>query len=201
MATELADLRDRPLNFDLSAREDFTPENGWHIDDYRRQLPSGPGAWEAARRLMTDYAFADPRVVRAKYDPGSDLPGRDILLEIRFVGLRFHVGVRVGEVRDERFSADGRDVRLWGWNYRTLHGHFEMGQMDYELWKWTDTGELEFRIHAFSRPAPVRNPIVRLGFRIFGRREQVRFAREACERMVWLVKAELRDERAAAPAT
>src|SRR5207248_1742470 len=67
--------------------------------------------------------------------------------------------------------------------YRTLQGHLEMGQMDYEVWKWLDTGRVEFRIHAYSRRARIRNPALRLGFRLIGRREQVRFARHACARM------------------
>jgi hypothetical protein len=66
-----------------------------------------------------------------------------------------------------------------------------MGQIDYEVWKWLDTGEVEFRISAFSRAAHIPNPIVRLGFRVFGRREQVRFARRACERMASLTAAAL----------
>jgi hypothetical protein len=56
--------------------------------------------------------------------------------------------------------------------------------MDYELWKWLDDGAVEFRIHVVSRAARIPNPIVRLGFRLFGRREQVRFARRALARMV-----------------
>jgi uncharacterized protein (UPF0548 family) len=195
----LDELHDKPLNFDLSERERFTREAGWHVDDYRQPLPAVPGSWEAARRLMTDYAFADPSIVRAIYRPESPLDGREMLLEIRFLGLRFKAGVRVGGVRDETCTVDGQEVRIWGWNYRTLSGHLEMGQMDYELWKWLDTGEVEFRIHAFSRPASIRNPLVRLGFRIFGRREQLRFARNACRRMARLVEASLRDERVAAP--
>jgi uncharacterized protein (UPF0548 family) len=190
-------LHDKPLNFDLSEREGFTPEAGWYVDDYCQPLPSG--SWDVARRLMADYAFADPSIVRAIYHPESPLDGRDMLLEIRFLGLRFKVGVRVGGVRDETVAIDGRDVRIWGWNYRTLSGHFEMGQMDYELWHWLDSGEIEFRIHAFSRPASIRNPIVRLGFRLFGRREQLRFARNACSRMAQLVEASLRDEPVARP--
>lgn len=132
---------------------------------------------------MRDYAFADPAIVKALYRPDSPLEGRDILLEVSFWGLRFRFGVRVGEVTDETRDVDGREVRVWGWSYATLRGHLEMGQMSYEAWKWLDTGAVEFRIHVVSRPGTIRNPIVRLGFRLFGRREQVRFARRACERM------------------
>jgi hypothetical protein len=69
----------------------------------------------------------------------------------------------------------------------------EMGQMDYEVWKWTDTGEVEFHTCRFSRRATVANPVVRLGLRLFGRRQQVKFARHACERMARLTAAALRD--------
>jgi hypothetical protein len=78
---------------------------------------------------------------------------------------------------------------VWGWSYRTLQGHLEMGQIDYELWKWLDSGEVEFRIHVVSRAAQISNPVIRLGFRIFGRRQQVRFARRACERMALALSA------------
>jgi hypothetical protein len=80
---------------------------------------------------------------------------------------------------------------VWGWNYRTLQGHLETGQMTYEVWKWCDSGAVEFHIDAFSRAARIPNPIVRLGFRVFGRREQERFARLACERMARLTTSEL----------
>jgi uncharacterized protein (UPF0548 family) len=197
----LDELHDKPLNFDPAERDRYRVENGWYVDDYRQPLPSEPpgppaadGSWEVARRLMCDYAFADPSIVRAIYHPDSPLEQRDMLLEIRFLGLRFRCGVRVGGIRNEACSVDGRDVSVWGWNYRTLSGHLEMGQMDYEVWKWLGTGEVEFRIHAFSRPAAIPNLFVRLGFLIFGRREQVRFARRACERMARMVEAGLRQE-------
>jgi uncharacterized protein (UPF0548 family) len=187
-------LHDKRLNFDLDGRDAMTRQAGWNVDDYRQPLPPerpGPaapgGTWERARELMLDYEFADPRIVRAVYAPGSPLEGRDMLLEARFLGLRFHFGVRVAGVVDETCDVDGRPVRVWGWSYRTLQGHLEMGQMDYEVWKWLDSGEVEFRIHVVSRPARIPNPVVRLGFRIFGRRQQVRFARRACERMACLL--------------
>ena len=54
--------------------------------------------------------------------------------------------------------------------------------MDYEVRKWLDSGGVEFRIHAFSRPAHIPNLVIRLGFRVFGRQVQRRFARHACLR-------------------
>jgi uncharacterized protein (UPF0548 family) len=141
---------------------------------------------------MREYAFADPAIVRAVYERDSPLEGRDILLGVRFWGLRFSFGVRVGGVVDETRAVDGRDVRVWGWNYATLQGHLEKGQMDYEVWKWLDTGAVEFRIHVVSRSSRIGNPIIRLGFRLFGRREQVRFAKRACERMAGLLAVGLR---------
>jgi uncharacterized protein (UPF0548 family) len=188
-------LQDKRLNFDLVGRDAMTREAGWTVDDYRQPLPAerpGPpvpdGTWERTRELMLDYEFADPKIVRVVYAPDSPLEGRDMLLEARFLGLRFRFGVRGEGVVDETCETDGRMVRVWGWSYRTLQGHLEMGQMDYELWKWQDSGEVEFRIHVVSRAARIPNPIVRLGFRIFGRRQQVRFARRACERMACLLE-------------
>jgi uncharacterized protein (UPF0548 family) len=189
-------LRNRPLNLDLATRDEWTEARGWRIDDYCQPLPAEPpgapqpgGTWERACRLMRDYAFADPAIVHAVYDPDSPLEGRDILLGVRFWGLRFSFGVRVGEVTDETRIVGGREVQVWGWNYATLQGHLERGEMGYEVWKWLDRGEVEFRIHVVSRASSIGNPIVRLGFRLFGRREQVRFAKRACERMACLVFA------------
>jgi uncharacterized protein (UPF0548 family) len=150
-----------------------------------------------AQELMRNYEFADRSIVRAIFRPDDPLDQRDMLLEIRFYGLRFHVGVRVGGVYDETREVDGRAVRVWGWNYRTLQGHLEKGQMDYEVWKWLETGEVEFRIHAFSRGADIPNPIVRLGWRLFGRRQQLRFYRHCGERMVQLTAAGVEDARGA----
>ena len=194
----LDELHERSVNFDLEQRQDFTAANGWKIDEYHQALPAEPpgppvpnGSWEVACRLARNYEFADPAIVRAVYDVGQQLQERTMLLEARFHGLRFRLGVRSGGVRDDTRDVDGRHVRVWGWNYRTLKGHLEMGQIDYEVWKWLDSGDVEFRISAFSRPASIPNPLVRLGFRLFGRREQVKFAHHACERMAELTAAAL----------
>ena len=203
----LAALSDRPLNFDpaeLPATGTAAPgsgsgsDSGWNVDDYRQDLPSEPpgppvpgASFEIAQRLMRDYAFADPAMVRAVYDPAGELAERNMLLQVRFGPLRFFFGCRVGTITDEEQTVDGRAVRVWGWSYGTLTGHVERGQMDYAVWKWLDDGAVEFRIHVVSRRAKVRNPIIRLGFRLVGRGRQQRFARRACERMGELVAREL----------
>lgn len=194
---ELESLRDRPVNF-LAGFEGA----GWTTDKYCCPLPPEPpgepvpgGSWQIGQRLLHGYEFADPSRVRAVYRTDTPLEGRDMLLEIRFVGLRFDVGVRVGGVHDETRQIDGRAVRVWGWSYRTLEGHLETGEMTYEVWKWRESGEVEFRIHRVSRPAQIPNPLVRLGFRLFGRREQVRFAHRACTRMLQLTQVELGQRR------
>jgi uncharacterized protein (UPF0548 family) len=196
--SRLAALATKRLNFDPSDRERFTTANGWRLDDVRQPLPSEPpgpplpnGSWEAARRLARDYDFAEPSIVRAIFDHKQPLENRNMLLELRFYGLRFHVGVRVGDIYDEMVEAGGRQGRVWGWNYRTLEGHVEQGQMDWQVWKWVDTGDVEFRIKAYSKPAREGNPIVRLGFRLFGRREQLKFLARTSQRMARLTAAEV----------
>ncbi|MGE3140569.1 MAG: DUF1990 family protein [Thermoleophilia bacterium] len=191
----------------LRARSpNYTPEDlakldravGWRVDDHRVELPAeepGPptdhGSWAAAVEIARRYEFADPRLIQAVYYTGGPLDGRDMLLEGRFLGMRFMLGVRVVASVDETGSLDDRPARLWGWSYGTLEGHLETGRMDYLVVKFLDTGEVEFRIHAVSHVSHIPNPFVRAGFRIFGRHLQRRFARTATARMKLLVEAEL----------
>jgi uncharacterized protein (UPF0548 family) len=203
----LAALAERSLNFDPAELARAGPHNGWHVDDYRRRLTSEPpgepvagASFETARQLMRDYAFADPKIVRAVFDPARGLADRNMLLQVRFGPLRLLVGCRVGEIVDETRTVGGRAVRVWGWSYGTLEGHLERGRMDFAVWKWLDDGAVEFRIHVVSQRARAGNPLVRLGFRLVGRREQQRFARRACERMGELVAVELARTQQPAPA-
>lgn len=187
-------LRRRPLNFDPND----THGPGWERDDYRQPLPGerpGPpepgGSWQAARRLSRAYAFADPALVEARFDPELPLEEREMLLVLHALGLRVYAGVRVGEAGEETREVDGRAAQVSFWNYRTLEGHVEAGQRDYEVRKWLDTGEVEFRTHAVSRPAET-SALVRAGFRLLGRHKQVEFGRRACTRMALLTAVALR---------
>jgi uncharacterized protein (UPF0548 family) len=200
----LAALAGRPLNFDPDELASASSQTGWHVDDYRQALAAEPpgapvagGSFELARGLMTGYAFADPAIVRAVFDPASGLANRNMLLQARFGPLRFFLGCRVGSITDETRTVDDRPVRIWGWSYGTLAGHFERGRMDFAVWKWLDRGTVEFRIHVVSRRARVGNPLVGIGLRLVGRRQQVRFARRACERMGELVERGLVRTRSA----
>ena len=191
----LAELRSREVNFDVSRRTEYTPQNGWHADDVRQALPSeAPGAptpggsWETARAIARNYDFADPSIVRGVFDRNEPLEQRTMLLILHFHRLRIYVGVRVGDVYDEERMLDGRRGRVFGWNYRTLEGHVEQGEMNWEIWKFPETGDVLFRVASFSRPAARGNLLVRIGFRLFGRREQLRFLALTANRMARLTE-------------
>ncbi|SCK07398.1 DUF1990 family protein [Streptomyces sp. WMMB 322] len=175
------------------------PGTGWFIDSLARSLPAEPpgaptpgGTWETACRLVRDYRFAEPRILRSLFRADAPLPGRDMLLEARFCGLRFDMGVRVGSVTDETLGTGKRARRVWGWSYRTLQGHLEQGELHYQVVKHLHTGEVSFVITGYSRRAPVRNPVISLGFALFGRRTQRRFYRLSAARLDRLVRQELR---------
>jgi len=204
----LAELSQREVNFDASRIPDFNESTGWHVDDLIEPLPheaSGTpapdGVWELARRLMVDYQLADPGVVRALYRHDAPLEGRDMLLQIRFLAMRFAVGVRVGEVYEEERVLDGRPARVFGWAYRTLEGNFEQGEMHYQVWKWLDTGDVQFRLYAVSKVAETGPWLLRTGFRLVGRTRQLRFYRSTCRRVRRLTEAELETRRVAKAAS
>jgi hypothetical protein len=191
-------LANAQLNFDLERRHDYTEANGWHIDHYEADLPTEPpgapipdGPWHIAQQIMREYKFPDPGIITGIYIPDRPLEERVMLLRGKFLFFSFFFGVKIGGVTNEIQETPDGPAQVWGFNYQTLQGHFERGQMDFEVVKWQDTGRVIFRIHAFSRPAEIPNPIYRLGFHLFGRRLQRRFARRSLKRMQNLVQEQL----------
>lgn len=133
---------------------------------------------------MSGYEFADPSIVRAYYDPAIPLERRNMLLRLQGLGVvHLFVGVRVGAVYEHTRDLEGRRARVWGWNYRTLEGHVEMGQMAWEVWKWLDDGCVDFRVHAVSRTATIPNPLIRFGFHLLRGRERQAFLQSTKRRM------------------
>ena len=196
--TELGQLAGRKINYDPADSPDGRAVSGghWHVDSGVTVLgteapgePERAGPWATACLLVSQYEFADARILRGVYRQDSELLGRNMLLEARFFGLRFYLGVRVTGVIDEtRESAGGRE-RVWGWYYQTLEGHIEQGRLSYEVIKNLATGQVSFRVAGYSRRAAIPNPVVRLGFEIFGRMTQQRFYRNIQRRMADLVDA------------
>ena len=195
------DLHDRDVNFEPVGWEQAVSDPAWHADRRHTRLPAelpGPprpgGPFEVACGLLRTYEVADPALVRAVYDAAAPLEGRDMLLVGRFFGLRFPMGVRIGGVVDGPDEMGGAPVHRFAWHYRTLEGHLERGQMDYEVVKYLEDGRVEFRMAAYSQRGPIRNPIVRAGFVLFGRRTQLRFYARASQRMRTLTAAGIADE-------
>jgi uncharacterized protein (UPF0548 family) len=192
-AVALDGLRHKTINYDPArAPEDGRADGHWHVDSgdtvIGREPPGPPvpgGAWETGCTLVRQYEFAEPRILRGVYRAGGELKGRDMLLEGRFAVLRFYLGVRVTGIIDETTDTE----RVWGWSYQTLEGHLEQGRLTYEVIKDTDTGRVRFRVRGYSRMAPIPSPIVRLGFRLFGRWTQQRFYLHVQRRMRGLVQA------------
>jgi hypothetical protein len=200
----LASYADAKVNYDFAHQADYTSASGWRLDDYATDLPAeapGPpeehGAFAAAQEVLRRYAFPPPSLITGIFKPDTPLENRVMLLRARFLGFSFWFGVRVSEVTDEaaRPTAAGPE-RVWGYGYRTLEGHFERGQIDFTIHKNLTTGAVQFCIHAVSQTGRIRNPFYWLGFKLFGRRLQRRFARESLARMRQLVS-----EALAAPQT
>ncbi|MBC8099729.1 MAG: DUF1990 family protein [Armatimonadetes bacterium] len=192
------------LNFDINKTEDYTEANGWKIDDYAIGLPGEDpgapaphGAFQAAKEVIANYEFPDPTLITGIFVPDGPLEDRIMVLRARFLIFTFLFGVRIRKVIDEvRATEKQGNAHVWGYSYYTLEGHFEMGEITFEVWKYEQTGEVRFHVHAYSKPYHIDNLFYRIGFAIFGRSLQVRFARTATVRMQQLVL-----ERLAKPQT
>lgn len=203
-------LREQRYNLDLDRSHEYTEAAGWHLDHHDADLtpePPGPplppddarASWAVACDLLRAYAFPDPSLITGIFSPDDALAGRPMLLRARFLGFTFWFGVKVGREIDEVRETDDGRVHVFGFDYATLEGHFEMGQITFEVRKAESTGAVTFHIDAFSKPDRIGNPFYRIGFKIFGRHLQLRFARTAIERMQRFVREELEARATAQP--
>lgn len=184
-------------NFDDTRISEYNAENGWRIDDYEQELPAEPpghplpgGSFYAATEVLRNYSFPPPDLITGVFLPDTPLEDRVMVLRGRFLLFTFWFGVRVVNVIDEvrllpgkvGAGGDGQEA-VWGYSYRTLEGHYERGQIDFSVHKHLRTGRVMFRIHAVSQTGAIPNPFYRLGFRLFGRFLQRRFAHESMRRL------------------
>lgn len=188
-------LQEAKLNFDLERRAEYTEVNGWHVDNYRIELPEEAagapvpeGSFEQAKRVLLNYEFPDPKLVQGIFVPDGPLDQRVMIIQAHWLIFTFLFGVRIGDVIDEeRTDEEKGRAQVWGYSYRTLEGHFETGEITFGIWKFLESGEVEFHIHAYSKTGLIRNPFYRIGFALFGRSLQQRFSRTALDRMQQIV--------------
>ena len=186
---QIAGLSALEFNYDADLYHQSHDRTGWHIDHYVASLgyeePGEPGApFHAVQKAIRLYRFPDPSLIRGEFDPDHELNGRNMFMVAHFLGMRFTFGVRVTSVIDEeRVSASGERSRAWGYAYRTLRGHFEIGEIRFEASKNLASGEIAFQIDAYSKPDRIPNWFYRTGFRVFGRRLQLRFAKSSIRRL------------------
>ncbi|WP_261665021.1 DUF1990 domain-containing protein [Deinococcus sp. Marseille-Q6407] len=194
-------------NFDPTRLSEYTADTGWHVDDYEQDLmPESPGdpwpdgSFQAAQQVLSNYTFPPPDLITGIFTPDTPLEDRIMVLRGRFLIFTFWFGVKVNQVVDEvRALPDGSHEAVWGYSYQTLEGHYEMGQIDFTVHKALETGRVTFRIHAVSRTGKIANPIYRLGFRMFGRYLQRRFAYSSMRRLKQQVGEMLREGRLTPP--
>lgn len=178
------------VSFDSQRMNEYTAATGWHIDEYEQELPPEQpgipetgGSFEAAQQVLRNYSFPPPDLITGIFLPDSPLQDRVMVLRARFLVFTFWFGVRVGGVVGEiRTLPDGENEAVWGYHYTTLEGHYEQGQIEFTVHKYLSTGRVVFKIHAVSKTGYIRNPLYRLGFRLFGRLLQRRFAFQSLAR-------------------
>jgi hypothetical protein len=188
---QLAVYAHTKVNYDYNSVREYTSATGWRIDQYATDLPAeapGPpaenGSFAAAQEVLRRYAFPPPDLITGYFDPSQPLEKRIMVLRAHFLVFNFYFGVQVADVIDEQSVASPTGPeRVWGYGYRTLEGHFEKGQINFSIHKNLTTGAVQFRIKAMSQLGQIRNPFYWLGFRLFGRMLQRRFASQSLLRM------------------
>ena len=193
---QLAELQERGFNYEV---ESYSPDDSsWRHDSYVKTVgiespgpPEAGGLFMTAKQIITEYRFPDPKRVTGEFDHDAPLEGRNMLLTAKFLGVHVQFAVRVVDVIDQEVQRDETTCREWGYAYRTLDGHWEVGQMTFLLRKNFETGEVLFLINAYSRPDRIPNLLHRFGFWLMGRKVQTNFAKRCLERLVKMTHEEV----------
>jgi hypothetical protein len=172
----LAALADRGFNFDPDQADHFTTANGWKVDDYAQPLPpEPPGPPRPGAASRSPAAHARLRLRRPGHPPGR-LRHRQPLRAARHAArgpLLRACGSTSGSGSagwsTTSCTLDGRPCGAGAGAIAPCRGTWRWGRWTTRSASGSDSGEVEFRIHAVSRPAHIPNPVVRLGFGLFGR--------------------------------
>lgn len=172
LESALARARYLAPNFDPG--EQLVPERGWNRVQSRAIVarePAGPpipgGPFERLWLSLRRFQHSDPRIV-VPHHRGALGPCREVMLELRVLGLRFLCPVRIAGRRE----SDGPDRTERSFCIETLDGHVERGREWFHLEKDHGSGDIRFRIEAGWREGDFPNRWSWLGFELLGRRYQ-----------------------------
>jgi len=192
----LAEIGLMEPTIDLTQRDRYVADAGWHLDAREAPLPSEPhgpplrdGPFAAACTILQAYEFPPSSLIRGRFDPAAPLENRAMLLTARYLWMTFELPVRVSRVIDVTREGSQGTEYAWGYSYQTLAGHLERGEITFEIVKQLATGAVAFRIHSFSQTGHIANLLHRVGFRLVGRRLQRHFAEQSLKNMQLLVGA------------
>lgn len=143
---------------------------GYNVDHYAAILGNGDVVFEAAKDAIREWSpFHLPWIrVVAQSEPA---PGVLVAIVVRIAGLWWTNVSRVLYTVDEANS--------FGFAYGTLPVHAETGEERFTVERSAESGDVTYRILAFSRP---RHPLARLGYP-FSRAAQRRFGAGSIEAM------------------
>lgn len=181
----LAKLRQVPNNFPIDGPESQLGKNWrrYYTESIiGREEPGAVapgGAFEIAKKAISEYQFSDPGIVVGHFNPKDPVDGRTMALEIKIMGLHYLCGVRIGALKEENTE----EKTVFGFRYDTLEGHMEVGSEWFILTKVHATGEVWFRISASWRPGKFPNWWSELGFHWFSRKYQLAWHRLAYLRL------------------
>lgn len=162
----LDELREAPFSYREVGATRALPEvlpAGYDVDRTELVLGRGAGVWDAAKAGIADWApFHLPWIhVQAERPPA---PGVLAVVMVKVLGVWWTNVSRVVYTIDE--------AHRFGFAYGTLAHHAESGEERFLVERAPETGQVTYRIVAFSRPqhplARLGYPLVRLAQRRFG---------------------------------
>ena len=182
LRSHLEQLRQTPKNFQVDGFESLREDEGWaseratwHIGWEQPGRPEPAGIFERLEAAVADFAFSDPRIVQAYFDPDEPLLGRTMVLELKALGLHFLCGARVSEVVNTHQGG----TSCWGYRYDTLQGHIERGMEWFRVTKDHASGEVGFGIESRWKPGDFPNWWTRRGFDWVGGHYRIRWMERA----------------------
>ena len=161
----LDELHDKALNFEPGDRDRFTPRTaGCPTTTASRCRPSRPGrpcragAGRWPRASCATTSSPTPRSSGPSTTPTARWRSGTCCSRSASTGCGSASACASAAWSTRPARSTGARSGSGGGTTGRSQGHLEMGQMDYEVWKWLDTGDVEFHICRLLPPGAGRQP-------------------------------------------